>query len=200
MDQTPTTRMSLLVRLRDPLDEQAWSEFTEIYAPLIDRLARRKGLQEADAADLVQEVFCAVAKAIERQAYDASKGSFRGWLFSIARNLAVNFLISRNRHPRGTGDTGMNGLLEMWPAPSAEDSAVFDTEYKRQLLYWAAEQVRGEFSELTWQAFWQTGVEGRGAKEVAEMLKTTIGTVYHYKSRVMARLRQKIEQVEGEIK
>jgi len=198
MDQTPTTRWSLLVRLRDPHDEPAWTEFTEIYGPLISRLARRKGLQDADAADLVQDVFCAVAKAIEREAYDPAKGSFRGWLFSIARNLAVTFLIARDRHPRGTGDTGMNGILEARPAPSAEDSAIFDAEYQRQLLYWAAEQVRGEFSELTWQAFWQTGVEGRGAKEVAEALGTTVGTIYHYKSRVMARLRLKIEQVEGE--
>jgi RNA polymerase sigma-70 factor (ECF subfamily) len=199
MDDTPTTRLSLLVRLRDPTDEQAWAEFTQIYGPLINRLARRKGLQDADAADLVQEVFCAVAKAVERDAYDVGKGSFRGWLFTIARNLAVNFLISRDRHPRGTGDTGMNGLLEAHPAYAEEHSAIFDTEYKRQLLHWAAEQVRGEFSELTWQAFWKTGVEGTSAKEVAEALETTVGTVYHCKSKVMARLRQKIEQVEGEM-
>jgi RNA polymerase sigma factor (sigma-70 family) len=199
MDDTPTTRLSLLVRLRDPTDEQAWTEFTQIYGPLINRLARRKGLQDADAADLVQEVFCAVAKAVERDAYDVGKGSFRGWLFTIARNLAVNFLISRDRHPRGTGDTGMNCLLEAHPAYVEEHSAIFDTEYKRQLLHWAAEQVRGEFSELTWQAFWKSGVEGTSAKEVAEALATTVGMVYHCKSKVMARLRQKIEQVEGEM-
>jgi len=198
MDETPTTRASLLVRLRDPRDERAWAEFTEIYAPLIRRLARCRGLQEADAADLAQEVFRAVARAIERQAFDPARGSFRGWLFRIARNLVVNFLISRERHPRGSGDTDVQALLEAQPAPAPEDSALFDTEYRRQLLYWAADQVRGQFSDLTWQAFWQTGVEGRGAREVADALGTTVGTVYHYKSRVMVRLRQKIEQVEGE--
>src|SRR5438552_2289806 len=169
-----------------------------ITAPLIERLARQKGLQEADAADLVQEVLRTVAAAIERQMFDPARGSFRGWLFRIARNLMVNFLISQRRQPRGSGDTDMQQLLEAWPAQDAEDSALFDAEYKRQLLYWAAEQLRGEFTERTWQAFWQTGVEGRSAKEAAAALGMTVGTVYHYKSRVMARLRQKIEEVQGE--
>jgi RNA polymerase sigma-70 factor (ECF subfamily) len=198
MEQTPATRPSLLVRLRGPRDEQAWAEFSAIYAPLVDSLARQKGLQEADAADLVQEVLRTVAAAIERQMFDPARGSFRAWLFRIARNLMVNFLISQRRQPRGSGDTDMQQLLEAWPAQDAEDSALFDAEYKRQLLYWAAEQLRGEFTERNWQAFWQTGVEGRSAREVAAALGTTVGTVYHYKSRVMARLRRKIEEVQGE--
>jgi RNA polymerase sigma factor (sigma-70 family) len=196
MEQPPTTRLSLLVRLRDPQDERAWSEFTEVYAPLIYRLARRKGLQDADAADLVQEVLRTVARAVERDAYDPARGSFRAWLFRIARNLTVNHLLSLARQVRGSGDTGVRDLLDEVPAP--EDPAAFDAEYRRQLLWWAAEQVRGEFSELTWQAFWQAGVEGRSAQEVADTLRTTAGTVYHCKSRVMARLRKKIAEVEGD--
>jgi RNA polymerase sigma-70 factor (ECF subfamily) len=196
MPPTPTTRLSLLVRLRDPQDERAWCEFTEVYAPLIYRLARRKGLQDADAADLVQEVLRTVARAVERDAYDPSRGSFRAWLFRIARNLTVNHLLSQARQVRGSGDTGVRELLDTVPAP--DGPADFDVECRRQLLWWAAEQVRGEFSELTWQAFWLTGVEGRSAQEVAHTLRTTAGTVYHYKSRVMARLRTKIAEVEGE--
>ncbi len=195
MEQIPTTRLSLLVRLRDGQDERAWCEFTEVYAPLIYRLARRKGLQDADAADLVQEVLRTVARAIERDAYDPARGSFRAWLFRIARNLTVNHLLAQARQVRGSGDTGVRELLDSLPAP--EDSTVFDTEYRRQLLWWAAEQVRGEFSELTWQAFWLAGVEGQSAQEVADTLNTTVGTVYHCKSRVMARLRKKIAEVEG---
>jgi DNA-directed RNA polymerase specialized sigma24 family protein len=60
MDAEPSTRPSLLVRLCDLSDERAWSEFTEIYGPLVHRCGRRRGLQEADAQDLVQEVFRAV--------------------------------------------------------------------------------------------------------------------------------------------
>jgi RNA polymerase sigma-70 factor (ECF subfamily) len=101
------------------------------------------------------------------------------------------------RGPRGSGDTETHNLLEAQEAPSA-DAALFDAEQRRQLLYWAAEQVRGEFSELTWRAFWQAGVEGRPAGEVAADLGTTVGTVYHCKSRVMVRLRKKIDEVLGQ--
>jgi RNA polymerase sigma-70 factor (ECF subfamily) len=196
MESTPTTRPSLLVRLREPRDERAWCEFAAVYAPLIYRVGLRKGLQDADASDLTQDVFRAVARAFERGAYDPAKGSFRGWLFRVARNLAVNHLLRQARQPCGSGDTDAQEILQEQPA--RDEPEFFDAEYRRQLLYWAAEQVRGEFSELTWQAFWQAGVEGRPAREVALALATTVGTVYHCKSRVMARLRRKIEEVEGE--
>ncbi len=196
MDGTPTTRASLLGRLSDPRDEQAWVEFTVIYTPLLQRFARRHGLQDADAADLLQEVFGTLARALERGAYDPERGAFRAWLFRVARNLAINAMLRQRRQVRGTGDSDVRELLEAQPAP--EDSACFEIEYRRRLLDWAAEQVRGEFTELAWQAFWQAGVEGRPAAEVAEELGTTVGTVYHYKSRIMARLRRKVAQVEGE--
>ena len=195
MDDAPTTRLSLLVRLRSPRDERAWDEFAAIYGPLVERLARRRGLQAADAADLAQEVFQAVASAIDRWDPDPEKGSFRAWLFRIARNLTVNFLVKRRRHPPGAADSDVAQLLDAAPAP--EDASVFELEYRRQLFLWAAERVRGEFREVVWSAFWMTGVEGRPAAEAAEALGTTVGTVYFYKSRVMARLRHAVEHVEG---
>jgi RNA polymerase sigma-70 factor (ECF subfamily) len=195
MQDTPTTRASLLLRLRDARDEAAWAEFMALYAPFVRRLARRRGLQDADADDLAQDVFRAVAVAIGRRAYDPARGSFRGWLFRIARNLVVNFLIRQERHPRASGDSRVNDLLLAVPSPA--ESAVFEAEYQRQVLYWASEEVQGEFSALTWKAFWQAGVEGRSAAEVAGTLGTTVGTVYHCKSKVMARLRKKIDEIEA---
>lgn len=197
MNVIPDTRASLLVRLSDPRDERAWAEFVEIYSPLVRRLARQRGMQDADADDLLQEVLRAVARALERGLFDPGRGSFRGWLFQIARNLMVNFLVSQKRHPQGSGNTDMQRLLEDQPVADGEESALFEAEYRRGLLHWAAEQVRGEFSELTWQVFWLAAVQGQPAKQVAKALQTTVGTVYHYKSRVMARIRQKIEHVVG---
>ena len=91
MHESPTTRASLLMRLRDPADDRAWVEFVDLYSPLIRRIARRGGLQDADAADLEQEVFRAVAGAIGRYDPDPGRGSFRGWLLRIARNLLDQF-------------------------------------------------------------------------------------------------------------
>jgi RNA polymerase sigma factor (sigma-70 family) len=197
MSEAPATRVSLLVRLRDPRDERAWGEFVEIYGPLLRQLARKRGFQEADAADLAQDVFRAVAGAIKRYDPDPAAGSFRGWLCTITRNLMVNLLAAQRRHPQGTGDTDMRQFLETRPAPDAEDSALFDAEYRRRVLDWAAGRIRGEYSEAVWQAFWRAGVEGQPALEVAGSLGLTIGTVYQYKSRVVARLRREIERVEG---
>ena len=131
MSEAPATRPSLLVRLRDSRDEQAWAEFVEIYDPLIFKLAQQRGLQDADAADLVQEVFRAVAVAVSRYDPNPAKGSFRGWLSTIARNLIVNLLRTRKRQPQGSGQTEIIELLEDQPAPACEESAIFDEEYRR---------------------------------------------------------------------
>ena len=126
---------------------------------------------------------------------DPAKGSFRGWLSTIARNLIVNLLDAQRRHPRGTGDSEVRRLLEEQPAPDSQQSAVFDAEYRLRVLDWAAERVRDEFPEAVWQAFWKTGVEGQSAEEAARVLGLSVGTVYQYKSRVVARIRREIERV-----
>jgi RNA polymerase sigma-70 factor (ECF subfamily) len=194
----PRTRPSLLVRIKTPGDERAWVEFVEIYEPLILRLARRKGLQEADADDLTQDVLRAVAGAIERWELDPDRGSFRSWLYRIARNLIVNALAARKRQTAsyGAGGTDMVALLEAQPAPDDEASALFEIEYRRSVFSRAAERVRHSFHETTWQAFWRTGVEGQDVSAVADSLGVTPGAVYVARSRVMARLRQEIEQIE----
>jgi RNA polymerase sigma factor (sigma-70 family) len=197
MDEPPETRPSLLARIRDPRDSRAWEEFLEIYGPLVHRLARLKGLQDADAHDLTQEVFRAVASAIDRWDPDPALGTFRGWLFRISRNLMVNFLIARDRHPVGSGDSDMRLLLEAQPAPDGAESALFDEEYRRRVFRWAADHVRPEFREPTWQAFWRTAVDGRPPREVAEALGQSVGAVYIARSRVLARLRAAVEGVEG---
>src|SRR5215470_12624867 len=107
----PTTRHSLVLRLRDPDDAAAWAEFVEVYEPLVYRLARAKGLQDADARDVCQEVLGAVAGAIERFDPDPAKGRFRGWLFRIARNLVVDLLVRQSRQARGSGRTSVQDLL-----------------------------------------------------------------------------------------
>ena len=198
MADSPATRQSLLVRLKNPRDEQAWAEFVEIYAPLIDRLARARGLQAADAADLTQEVFRAVAGAIDRYDPDPARGSFRSWLFRIARNLIINLLAARRIRPQATGDSDIQEMLERVPAPDGAETALFEAEYRRRVFLWAADQIHGEFRRSTWQAFWLSAVEGREPKDAARAAGISVGAVYIARSRVMARLRAIIEQVEGE--
>ncbi len=197
MEELPSTRLSLLVRLRDGADEHAWSEFVSIYEPAIYGFARNKGLQDADARDLCQEVLRSVAKAIDRWDPDPCKGPFRAWLFRIARNLLINSVASERRHPRGSGDSDVLKWIEAQPAAESADSVLFELEYKRRLFHWAADAIRQEFAESTWNAFWKTAVDDLNAADVARELKISIGTVYIARSRVIARLRERIGQVEG---
>src|SRR6516162_8495093 len=195
MTMEPTTRRSLVLRLRNLNDEAAWAEFVQIYEPLIYRLARGKGLQDADAQDLCQEVFRGVSGAIERWDPDPAKGSFRGWLFRIARNLLVNFLASQARQTRGSGRTSIHELLQERPASDARAEAEYADEFRRRAFQWAADRVKNEFTNTTWQAFWKTGVENRSIADVARELGLSEGAVYIARSRVLARLRQRVEQL-----
>lgn len=196
MTLVPETRPSLLIRMRDARNQQAWTEFLEIYEPLIGRLVRRRGLKSADAAEVTQEVLVAVSGAINRWEANPDRGSFRGWLATITRNLIVNFLIRQSRHPRGNGDTAFRQWLEEQPAPEGELSALFDLERKRQTFRWASDRIRNEFRESTWKAFWMTAVENGDVETVARELGVTVGVVYVSRSRVMKRMREVVEQVQ----
>ena len=196
MPQLPTTRFTLLARLAEPANQAAWEEFVAVYEPAVYGFARKKGLQDADARDLCQDVLRAVALAIERWVPDPRRGSFRAWMFRIARNMLINFCATRKRQARGSGDSRLQQVLAELPARESADSALYDTEYRRQLFLWAAGQVRGEFAGSTWQAFWQTAVEGRDTKSVSAQLGISAGAIYIARSRVIARLRQRIEEFE----
>ena len=99
MTSPPETRASLIVRLPDPADARAWDEFAAVYAPLIYRLARRHGLQPADADDLVQEVFSSVSRSVQAWLRKDGRGPFRAWLLRIAKNVALNFLTRPKHRP-----------------------------------------------------------------------------------------------------
>jgi len=198
MADSATTRPSLLLRIRDTRDREAWEEFVEIYAPLVYGFARKHGLQSADAADLTQEVLRAVAGAAGRFEYDPGRGSFRGWLFTVVRNRLRNFLASRRRQCRGSGDPDVAQLLEAVPAPEEEGSALWDREYEQRLFAWAAEQVRQTCQEATWRAFWLTAVEGFSGKEAARALGMSQASVYLARRRVMTRLKEHLQQLQGD--
>ena len=198
MAEAPTTRLSLLLRICDAKDSQAWTQFVDLYAPLVYGFARKHGLQDADAADLTQDVLRAVAGAIGKLNYDPQRGSFRGWFFTVVRNKLRNFLSARKRQDQGSGDTGVQNRLEAQPSPEEDEGDLWAQEYEQRLFAWAAEQVRSNFQDSTWQAFWRTAVEGQSAQEVAKALALSVGAVYIAKSRVLARLREQIQRLENE--
>src|SRR5258707_2128365 len=101
MAEIPPTRASLLLRLRDPQDEAAWRQFIDLYAPLVYGYARKQGLQDADAADLSQEVLGAVAGGVGRLEYDPQRGAFRNWLFTVVPRKLSNWRVEANQPGAG---------------------------------------------------------------------------------------------------
>jgi RNA polymerase sigma-70 factor (ECF subfamily) len=195
MSAAPETRPSLLARLKDRTDDQAWFEFTEIYRPVVFRLALRRGLQPADADDLVQQVFSAVARVIDSWEIDPQRGRFRTWLSRVATNAILNVL-SRQRPDRGSGDSKMHDLLDAQPVVDGPKSEMIRVEHRREVFRWAARQIRPEFHADTWNAFWLTAVEGRDVADVAREEGRTCGAIYAARSRVMRRLREKVGEWE----
>ena len=192
----PDTRASLILRLRDAADMAAWDEVVAIYAPLVFRMAQRQGLQAVDADDVVQEVFSAVARSIDRWLDQAQRGRFRGWLLGITRNIAINVLTRRPCGGAGVG--GEDSLRVLAEIPRAEDavSSQFDVEYRREVYCWAARQVRDSVTPTTWDAFHLTQLEGVSIADAARRLGVSVGNVYIARSRVMNRLRELARQFE----
>jgi RNA polymerase sigma-70 factor (ECF subfamily) len=195
MAASQPTQQSLLLRIRDERDAESWSRFVAIYSPLVYGFLRKRGLQDADAADLTQDVLARVASAIKGFEYDPRKGTFRGWLFTIVQNSLRKFVARPQPGGRGSGDTqALQALLQV-PADAGDDE--WDRNYQRHLLHRAAEEVRGEFQDATWQAFWGTAVDGTSPGAVASELGMSVAAVYMARHRVTARLRMQIEFLEG---
>lgn len=192
----PVTRPSLLIALRNPANDPAWQEFIQLYTPLVFGYCVRRTPQEADAADVTQEVMKTVARSIQQFEYDPTRGTFRAWLFQVTRSKLNNFHSARMRQPLPSGDTSAELLLE--EIPSDEETAVWDAEFRKRLFDIAAQQVQKEFEPRSWSAFWRTGVEGEPVAEVAKCLSMTAGAVYIARSRITARLHQKVAEMASE--
>lgn len=196
---TPTTRHSLLVRLRDAGDQLAWDEFFAIYQPLIYRLARSRGFQDADASEIVQEVLLIVSRSLDSYVPQRDGGTFRGWLATVTRHHALNRL--RGTAPRAIGGTSFDRRLDQLTGDAGASEAEereFEYECRRQTFLWAAGELKSKFSESNWRAFWMTCVEGVSVADAAQQLGMSVGLVYVARCRVIARIRETVQRLTEE--
>jgi RNA polymerase sigma-70 factor (ECF subfamily) len=181
------TPASLLERLRQPDDAAAWDRLVALHTPLLCDWARRLGLQEADAADLVQEVFTLLLQKLPHFTYDRQK-SFRAWLWTVTANKCRE--MQRRRATSALpGDPG--ALAELTIPDTTE--AIAEMEYRDYLVRRALELMRGEMQPATWKAFWESVVNERPAAEVAAELGLRENAVYLARGRALRRLRRELE-------
>ncbi|MEM8735414.1 MAG: sigma-70 family RNA polymerase sigma factor [Planctomycetota bacterium] len=198
MAATPDTQPSLLVRLRDERDGESWSRFVGIYAPVIYGFLVQKGIQDADAADLTQDVMASVASSIHSFEYQPNRGRFRGWLFTVTQNRLRNHWRSVASRAVAKGDSQSYQLLLEQPDSSGADGDKWDHEYERHLFAAATERVRPQVQEGTWLAFWATAIDGESPKSVGIRLSMSPAAVRLAKARVLARIKREVQAVEGE--
>jgi len=180
-----TTSPTLLNRLRQPSQPEAWARFVHLYTPLLLCWARRQGFQEADAQDLVQEVLVKLVR--ELPTYERGKGqSFRGWLFRVTVNQCRDF--RRRKATRAL--PGPDGLSAVSDDSLSE---LEETEYRQLLVRRGLEVIRPDFSESTWTAFTRVMVEGRSPADVAAELNLSVNAVFLARNRVLTRLRQELD-------
>jgi RNA polymerase sigma-70 factor, ECF subfamily len=194
MHQWPETNESLICRVKDPTDAASWSVFLAIYRPVVVRMACGQGLQHADAEDLAQQVFLSVSKAIAAWEPDAHQPPFRVWLARITRNAIVNKL-TRQKPDAPGGSTSVLNLLHELPERKDETAQQLIEESRREAMRWAADEIRSEFTEVTWAMFWLTAIEGVSVAEVAQQQNKSPGAVYMARFKVMQRLKEKVLEV-----
>jgi len=181
------TPASLLERLRQPFEAQAWARFVALYTPLIYSWGRRVGLQDPDAADLVQEVLVTLLQVLPNFRYDREQ-SFRGWLRTVTLNKWRKLRKQRNQKVLEARGDDLAAL-----ADGQGPEEFWETEYRQHLAAHALRIMRSDFGEKTWKACWETAVCGRPAAEVATQLGITVGAVYAAKFRVLDRLRSELQ-------
>ena len=181
-----TTNVSLLLKLRSRSDATAWSQFVQLYAPLVHRWIGSLGIDEPDRSDVVQEVFIVLLGKMPTFQYDHQQ-SFRGWMRTITLNKCRDLLRSRRRATEPL-------LMERIESASQDDSDFLtQSEYRQTLAARALVLMRQHFSDTTWRACWLSVAEELSAKEIAAKLGISENAVYLSRARVLKRLRAELE-------
>lgn len=193
MAEFPETSLSLIARLQELGDGESWAEFLRLYQPVVYRIARRRGLQEADAQDVAQQVFLSISRSIEGWQGGLKQTPFRAWLTAIARNAVLKSLARRPRD-QAAGTSSVMDLLDHIPDRD-ETASDFDLETQREIVHRAAERIRAEFTTETWTLFWRTAIDGVPIADVAHSTRRTPGSIYIARHRVLSRLKVEVEEM-----
>jgi RNA polymerase sigma-70 factor (ECF subfamily) len=189
-NQSLQTRASLLLRLRDCADAAAWRTFVEVYTPVIYGYCRRKGLQEADAADVTQDVLAEVARGMPAFRYQPERGRFRHWLLTVVSRSLGRFWARRGRQLPAGGELSDEDLAA---------DGVWDEEFHTRLLRAGLSRIQPRFEPNTWAAFDLSWLQSQPAADVAVRLNIPVETVYVSRSRVLKALREAILELTDDL-
>lgn len=186
--ESPSTHASLLSRLRSEGDQAAWAEFHQRYHDLLLRFCRRRGLQHADAEDVVQNVLVGLSKSIRNFIYDPQRGRFRDYLYRCVRN-ALGEWARRTMRPAAALDTLGESALPA--ADEAESQRAWRTEWIAHHYRLALEAIRAEFDPRNLEIF-ERNVAGESIEALALSCGVSEQSIYSARRRIRERLRELI--------
>ena len=192
------TRRSLVERLANRSDRRIWQEFFDTYWKLIYSVARKTGLSDAEAQDVVQETIITVSRKIDKLRYDPSVGSFKGWLLHMTRwRIADQF---RKRAPGYSEQPTIDEDRRTAPIDRVSDGAdidaMWENEWRGHLLEAAMGRVKRRVDPRQFQIFDCYVVREWPAQKVAQQLRVSIAQVYLAKHRISALVRREVEALE----
>lgn len=183
LDALDATRRSLLTRLKDHADHEGWQRFFDTYGGVIHALALKAGLSAGEADEALQETLVSVAGEMPEFRYDPARGSFKGWLFQIARRRVADQFRRRVRQQRHQEDAGL--ALDQVPDPAADPlSRVWEEEWRQNRLQLAVERVKQNVSPGQWQMFDLTVLQQWPTERVCALLGVNRAQLYMAKLRV----------------
>ena len=190
----PTTQVSLILRLRNASDADAWEQFVSIYRPLIWNVAKRLQMSDVDAHDACQNTLFRLSQVVHQWSPDKENSNFRGWLFRVSRNCMLREFEKNKTRMVAAIPFGGEQFLEQLAEDPDESESTFQLELRRQLFAVAIEAVQPSISPLYWDAFRLSYIENQGIKETAELLKTDVQTVYVARHRVLNQIRDEVKK------
>lgn len=185
-----TTSISLIHRICDETDAQAWQRFVGVYRPLLMRWASRFDVQNDDAEDLAQDVMLVVMRELPRFQHNHNPGAFRNWLRTILVNRLREFWRSREYRPAVIGKSDFQQQLDQLAEEHSGISRIWNREHDEFVMKKLMDSVEPQFEPQTWLAFRRQVIEGIRADSVATELGMKLGAVYMAKSRVLSALRR----------
>ncbi|MCM8529702.1 MAG: sigma-70 family RNA polymerase sigma factor [Lentisphaeraceae bacterium] len=186
------TRQTLLLRVKDRANEEAWTEFESYYRRYLYSILRRMNISPIDSEDISQQVLVKMWEKLPEFDIETRHSKFRSWLATVVRNQAINHLKKNKRHEH-------QELSDLLPNSSqTELEQLIDKEWRRSILKQAWHMIKEEFEEKTIRAF-ELSSSGLSTAEVATKLGITESSVYSFKSRVKDRLKNEVRRLNNEL-
>ena len=197
-DAFARTRKSIIEKLGDWEDQEAWNRFHQTYWRVIYAFAKQSGLTNEEAMDVVQETVLSVAKQFRNGQFNREAGTFKSWLRNLTRWRVADQFRKRkaqiddspHRSPSDTGGTMTFDRFADGNEPFSEDA--WEREWQKNALEVACRRIREQVSPRQYQIYDCYVLQEWDVARVCRELGVNTAQVYLAKHRLQKLFRKEI--------